>query len=70
MWKNYAWNPATCSCGNGKYLASIMDGSAMMCDEVNTLKKILIKRKQHVKRKISIFYLDFFINYYGIIDNC
>ena len=25
MWKNYTWNPAICSCENGKYLASIMD---------------------------------------------
>ena len=23
--KNYAWNPATCNCENGKYLASVMD---------------------------------------------
>ena len=34
MWKNYLWNPATCSCENGKYLASIMDNSVIMCDEV------------------------------------
>ena len=24
---DYIWNPATCSCENGKYLASIMDDS-------------------------------------------
>ena len=23
--KDYIWNPSTCSCKNGKYLASIMD---------------------------------------------
>ena len=23
--KGYIWNPATCSCQNGKYLASVMD---------------------------------------------
>ena len=23
--KDYVWNPSTCSCENGKYLASIMD---------------------------------------------
>ena len=28
------WNPATCSSENGKYLASIMDNSAIICDEV------------------------------------
>ena len=33
--KDYAWKPATCSCKNGKkYLASIMDDSAIMCDEL------------------------------------
>ena len=30
----FIWNPATCSCGNGKYLASIMDNSMIMCDEI------------------------------------
>ena len=33
-WKDYAWNTATCDCENGKYLASIMDDSAIICDEV------------------------------------
>ena len=32
--KDYVWNPFTCNCENGKYLASIMDNSAIMCDEV------------------------------------
>ena len=32
--KDYVWNPATCSCENGKYLTSIMDDSAIICDEV------------------------------------
>ena len=32
--KDYIWNPATCSCENGKYLASIMDHSAITFDEV------------------------------------
>ena len=31
--KDYVWNPATCNCENGKCLASIMDDSAIMCDE-------------------------------------
>ena len=34
MWKKKNWNPATCSCKNGKYLASIMNDSAIACDEV------------------------------------
>ena len=32
--KDYIWNPATCNCENGKYLASIMGDSTIMCDEV------------------------------------
>ena len=32
--KDYIWNPATCSCKNGKYLASIMDDSVITCDEI------------------------------------
>ena len=31
---DYVWNPATCSCENGKYLASIMDNSAIVSDEL------------------------------------
>ena len=28
------WNPATCNCENWKYLESIIDDSAIICDEV------------------------------------
>ena len=31
---DFIWNPATCSCKKGKYLASIMDDSAITCDEI------------------------------------
>ena len=31
--KNYIWNPATCSCKNGTYFASIIDDSVITCDE-------------------------------------
>ena len=38
QWRNYEndciWNLATCSCQNGKYLASIMDDSAIICYEI------------------------------------
>ena len=37
--KDYIWNPAICSCENGKYLASIIDDdSVIMCDEIITKK--------------------------------
>ena len=32
--KDYIWNPARRSCQNGKYLASLMNGSAITCDEI------------------------------------
>ena len=32
--KYYVWNPNKCICENGKYLASIMDDSTIVCDEV------------------------------------
>ena len=57
------WTPATCSCENGKYLASIMDDSAIRCDEnikEETVKQILMKIKQSVKQKIFTFYLLFY----------
>ena len=65
--KDYIWNPATCSCENGKYLANIMDDSPITCDEViescdketKTISTNLVKRKQQVKRKNSVFYLHF-----------
>ena len=33
-WKDYTWNPCTCSYENCKYLASVMDDSAITGDEV------------------------------------
>ena len=32
--KDYVWNCATCNCENGKYLAGIMDDSAIIYDEI------------------------------------
>ena len=32
--KDYTWNTATCSCKNGKYLASIIGDSVSICDEI------------------------------------
>ena len=32
--KNCVWNPSTCSCENGKCLASIMDNSVITCDDI------------------------------------
>ena len=32
--KDCVCNPSTCNCGNGKYLTSIIDDSAIICDEI------------------------------------
>ena len=32
--KDYIWNLVTCSCKNGKYLASMTDDSVITCDEI------------------------------------
>ena len=31
---DYVWKPAKCNCGIEKYLASIKDDSAIICDKV------------------------------------
>ena len=69
--EDYVWNPATCNCENRKYLASITNDLAIMCDEIIESYKEHAKaqshdetnfkeRKQPAKRKISIFYLHFY----------
>ena len=30
--KKIIWIPATCNCGNGKHLPSVIDDSVIMCD--------------------------------------
>ena len=37
--KDYLWNPATCSCKNGHYLLSNIDGSVITCDEITDAKE-------------------------------
>ena len=56
-------NPSTCNCENGKYLASIMDDSAIMFDEnIESYeeKTNFIEKKQLMKHKISILYFHFY----------
>ena len=69
--KDYIWNPATCSCKNGKYLASIIDNSVITCNEViNTTKTFATKtiptdskeKKVNCKTKnVYIFLIDLLI---------
>ena len=73
--KEYVWNPSTCNCENGKYLASIMDDSAIIIDEVmdadaklspkdddetKTIPRNFNKKKVNCKTQIFIFYSHFY----------
>ena len=44
--KNYIWNPATCSCANGKYLTNIIN-SAITCNEIIVIRR----RNKHYSNK-------------------
>ena len=37
----WIWNPATCSCENGKYSVSIIDDSIFACEEIIEETKII-----------------------------
>ena len=66
--KVYVWDPSACNCEIGKYLASIIDDSTIMCDEViesfyeetKTVPTIFNEKIHFVKHKISIFYMHFY----------
>ena len=51
--KDYIWNLVTRICENGKYLTSIMDDSAITCDEVikSSDDKIKLFQQMLMKRK-------------------
>ena len=73
--KDYIWNPSTWSCDNGKYLASIMDDSAIMYDKVLESYNIETKISPSFNEKKAIcktqnFHTCIFIKYYNIIDSC
>ena len=57
--KDYVWNPATCNCENGKYLASIMDDSTIMCDEVTKScdKEINFNEKKAICQTQNVYIL-------------
>ena len=42
--KKFKWNPAICSCENGKYLGSIIDNSVIRCNDfIETTKTMPTK---------------------------
>ena len=70
-------SPATCSCENGKYLASIMDDSAITCDEVivsyNEKAKPITTKLDEMKATCKMQNFCFtciFMNLESTIDSC
>ena len=58
---------------NEKYLASIMDDSAIMCDEVIELyneETNFTEKKSNLQNAKFRYFTSILINYYSIIDSC
>ena len=66
--KNYSQNPILCACKIVRYLKNIISDSVVVCDEIIDVvvksydkpTNLNEKKKQHIKQKISIFYLPFY----------
>ena len=58
--EKYICNPVTCSCKNGKCLASIIDDSVIKADEmIETTKIKFVWKNVTCRIKKNIFYLPF-----------
>ena len=57
--KGYICNPATCSCENGNYIASIIVDSVIPCDEIIEEIKTI---RRNFNEKINLIYSCSFIN--------
>ena len=76
--KDYVWNPVTCNCENGKYLASIKDDSVNTCteviksydEEIKTSPTNFDEKNITCKTQSSYILLTFYISRYYIIDSC
>ena len=76
--KYYVLNPAKSNCEYGKDLASIMDDSMIICDEVKESNDKEIKaiptnfneKKATCKTQSFYILLAFFLNYFIIIVSC
>ena len=60
MWKrlcekDYVWNPTTCNCENGKYLASIMD--KITCDKIIGVEETNFDKKENITCKTQHLYI-------------
>ena len=71
----YIWNPAKCSCANGKCLGSITDDSVIIGDEImeaetKTVPSNFNEKKNKLQNTKLIYFTCVFVNYHSIIDSC
>ena len=62
--KDYIWYLVTCSCENGKYLASVIYDSVITCDEIieetKRVTTIFNEKSSLQNQKNSMFYVLFY----------
>ena len=59
--KDYIWNPGTCICENGKYLASITGGSVITCDDILDAEANLYDEERNFYKKVACKTQNFYI---------
>ena len=59
--KEHVCNPITCICENGKYLASAMDDSVIMCDEIIYAEETNFNEKYITCKKQNFYILFAFL---------
>ena len=59
--KDCVWNPATCNYENGKYLASIMDDSMIIYDEIINIKETIFNEKNIICKTQNFYLLAFLL---------
>ena len=55
--KDYIWNPVRCTCKSGKYLAIIIDDSAVTCDGNRERTKTVLTKTVLTKSTLTNFYI-------------
>ena len=59
--KDFVWNPATCNCENEEYLASIIDDSVIICDEIICAEEKSFNEKNIICRTQKFYILFVFL---------
>ena len=59
--QNYVWNPSKCNCGNGKHLASIVDDTGTICNEIINAEETSFDEKYIMCKTLSFYILLVFL---------